>query len=164
MTEKKIKKIKDMSENEEQSYICSWCLQNNLIPVSVPNGFNLNTFQKTCKAYGISENELKKQNAIQIKMLKKQGLHTGFPDIMIIGQKFGFGAILFLENKVKNNKPSPIQLVCHEWLRSLGYTVEISTSTKDAIEKIKNFKFDTVQTKNEKYREKRKEVKNEVHS
>ena len=153
-----VKKIKNMNEADEQSYICSWCLQNNLIPVSVPNGFNLNTFQKTCRTYGISENELKKQNAIQIKLLKKQGLHTGFPDMMIFGIKNGTGAILFLENKVKNNKPSPIQLVCHDWLRELGYTVEVSTSTQDAIEKIKKFNFDKEQVKNEKYREKRKEV------
>ena len=159
MIEKKIKKIKDMNENEEQGYICSWCLQNNLIPVAVPNGFNLNGVQKLCRIYGISENEIKKQNAIQIKMLKKQGLHTGFPDMMIFGLKNGDGAIMFLENKVKNNKPSPIQLVCHTWLRELGYTVEISTSTKDAIEKIKKFNFDTMQIKNVEYIEKRKEVK-----
>lgn len=159
MIEKKIKKIKDMSENDEQSYICSWCLQNNLIPVAVPNGFNLNAFQKTCRTYGISENELKKQNAIQIKLLKKQGLHTGFPDMMIFGLKNGIGSILFLENKVKNNKPSPIQLICHDWLRELGYTVEISHSVKDAVEKIKKFNFDVTQTKNLEYIEKRKEVK-----
>ena len=81
--------------------------------------------------------------------------------MMIFGLKNGDGAIMFLENKVKNNKPSPIQLVCHTWLRELGYTVEISTSTKDAIEKIKKFNFDTMQIKNVEYIEKRKEVEND---
>ena len=36
-----VKRIKDMDENQEQALIVSWCLQNDLIPVAVPNGFNL---------------------------------------------------------------------------------------------------------------------------
>ena len=60
-----------------------------------------------------------------------------------------------VENKVKNNKPSPIQLVCHTWLRELGYTVEISTSTKDAIEKIFKVTVEEVRTINVHPRKKR---------
>lgn len=136
-----IKRIKDIDENQEQAFIVSWCLQNNLVPVAVPNGFNLGGSLQLMRMYGLPTSQIKTQNAIQMKMLKKEGLHSGFPDMMIFGvrKQYGSGEILFLENKVKNNKPSPLQSVCHEWLRDLGFTVEVSSDTKDAIQKIKNF-------------------------
>lgn len=136
---KKIKKVSDMDENQEQAVICSWCLQNDLIPVAVPNGFNLSGVARIMRANGLGLESLKTHNAIQMKMLKKEGLHTGFPDLMIFGLKGGKGSVLYLENKVKNNKPSEIQEACHTWLRGLGFTVEISKDSIDAIKKIKNF-------------------------
>jgi hypothetical protein len=42
-----------------------------------------------------------------------------------------------MENKVKGNKPSEIQIACHEWLRSIDFTVEVSKDSIDAIQKIK---------------------------
>lgn len=135
-----IKKIKDMNENEEQAVIVSWCLQNGLVAVAVPNGFNLNSSVGLLRMYGLPASAIKTKNAIQIAKLKKEGLHVGFPDLMIFGEtRCGRPTILFMENKVKNNKPSDAQLLCHEWLRELGYTVEISTDSKDAISKIKNY-------------------------
>lgn len=153
-----IKKIKDMDENQEQAFICSWCLQNGLVPVAVPNGVNLNATNHFRK-YGISEKEIKIQSAIQMKMLKREGLHVGFPDMMIFGENPN-GAVLFLENKVKNNKPTEIQLACHKWLRSLGFTVEVSKDSKDAIQKIKDFfRIDMVQqTSNVIYLEERRRI------
>ena len=133
-----IKKIKDMDENEEQAVICSWCWQNGLVPVAVPNGFNLNSSIGLLRMYGLSASAIKTKNAIQIAKLKKEGLHTGFPDLIIFGEHPKQN-ILFVENKVKNNKPSEIQLLCHKWLRELGYTVEISTDSRDAIAKIKKY-------------------------
>lgn len=138
-----IKKIKGMNENEEQAVIVSWCLQNGLVAVAVPNGFNLMP-SFILKKYGISEKEIKTRNAIQINQLKREGLHTGFPDLMIFGEHSN-NKILFMENKVKNNKPSEVQLLCHQWLRELGFTVEISTDSKDAIEKIKKYFGETTQ-------------------
>lgn len=135
-----IKKIKDMNENEEQAVIVSWCLQNGLVAVAVPNGFNLNSSIGLLRMYGLPASAIKTKNAIQIAQLKKEGLHVGFPDIMIFGETTcGRPSILFMENKVKNNKPSEMQLLCHEWLRNLGFTVEISTDSKDAISKIKEY-------------------------
>lgn len=136
-----IKRIKDMDENQEQALIVSWCLQNDLIPVAVPNGFNLGGSLQLMRMYGLPTSQIKAQNAIQMKMLKKEGLHTGFPDMMIFGRRNAYehGDILFLENKVKNNKPSEYQLACHEWLRSLGFTVEVSKDATHAINLIKDY-------------------------
>ena len=156
-----VKRIKDMDENQEQALIVSWCLQNDLIPVAVPNGFNLGGSIQLMRMYGLPTSQIKTQNAIQMRLLKKEGLHVGFPDMMIFGRKnaYGNGDVLFLENKVKNNKPSKYQIACHEWLRSLGYTVEVSTDAKDAIQKIRNY-FDEVvrQIENEEYIKERKKI------
>ena len=124
------RKIKDMDENQEQALIVSWCLQNDLIPVAVPNGFNLGGSIQLMRMYGLPTSQIKTQNAIQMRLLKKEGLHVGFPDMMI-----------------------------HEWLRSLGYTVEVSTDAKDAIQKIRNY-FDEVvrQIENEEYIKERKKI------
>jgi len=152
-----LKKIKNTNEDEAQVHICSWCLQNNLIPVAVPNGFNLNGVIGIFKKNGLSVKELQAINAKQIKLLKKEGLHTGFPDLII----FGLPNILFMENKVKNNKPSEIQLACHAWLRSLGFVVEVSENSIDAIKKIRSFFAKNIeQNDNKKYLELRKEILN----
>ena len=78
-------------------------------------------------------------NAKQIKLLKKEGLHTCFPDLIVFGRVANGKNILFMENKVKGNKPSETQLACHEWLRSLDFTVEVSKDSIDAIQKIKKY-------------------------
>lgn len=153
-----IKKVKDMNENEEQVVICQWCKQNNLIAVAVPNGFNLNASAQIMRKYGLSSKELATQNAIQMRMLKREGLHVGFCDLMIFGEKDGRGQVLYMENKVKNNKPSPYQLACHEWLRELGFVVEVSKNSIDAIAKIKAFFGLSEQAINKKYIEKRKSL------
>jgi hypothetical protein len=134
-----IKKIKSTNEDQAQAYICSWCLQNNLIPVAVPNGFNLGGVATLFKAHGLSMAALNGINAKQIKLLKKEGLHTGFPDLIIFGRSGNGKNILFMENKVKGNKPSEIQIACHEWLRSIDFTVEVSKDSIDAIQKIKKY-------------------------
>lgn len=134
-----IKKIKETKEDEAQAYICSWCLQNNLIPVAVPNGFNLSAAMAVFKKYGLSTKELQGINAKQIMLLKKEGMHVGFPDLIIFGISLDKKNVLFMENKVKNNKPSELQIACHDWLRSLGFSVEVSKNSIDAIQKIKKY-------------------------
>lgn len=134
-----IKKIKDTKEDEAQAHICSWCLQNNLVPVAVPNGFNLGGVASLFKTYGLSMAALNGINAKQIKLLKKEGLHTGFPDLIIFGRSIDGKNILFMENKVKGNKPSEVQIACHEWLRTIDFTVEVSKNSVDAIQKIKKY-------------------------
>lgn len=154
-----IKKIKETNEDEAQAYICSWCLQNNLVPAAIPNGFNLGGVMSVFKKYGLPVSELKSINAKQIMLLKKEGLLTGMPDLMIFGCANGKIPLLFMENKVKNNKPSEIQLATHEWLRSLGFTVEVSKNSIDAIQKIKNyFQPSLVQKINILYIELRKKI------
>lgn len=154
-----IKKNKETNEDEAQAYICSWCYQNNLVPVAIPNGFNLGGVMSLFKKNGLSVKELQAVNAKQIMLLKKEGLHTGLPDLMIFGFASGKIPLLFMENKVKNNKPSEIQLACHAWLRSLGFTVEVSENSIDAIKKIKNyFQPSLVQKINMLYIELRKKI------
>ena len=147
-----------MKEDESQAYICSWCLQNKLIPVAVPNGVNLGAFMKMLRSFGVGDKEMKAINAKQMIMLKKEGLHTGFPDMFVVGNKAGSGAILFVENKVKGGKPSDLQLACHQWLRNLGFCVEVSESSVDAIKKIRSFFGAYPQYLNHSYIEARREI------
>jgi hypothetical protein len=154
-----VKKIKETNEDKAQAYICSWCYQNNLVPAAITNGFNLGGTISLLKKYGFPTSEMKAINAKQITLLKKEGLHTGMPDLMIFGLAGGKIPLLFMENKVKNNKPSEIQLACHAWLRSLGFTVEVSKNSIDAIQKIKNyFQPSLVQKINMLYIELRKKI------
>lgn len=157
-----IKKISVAKEDEAQAHICSWCLQNNLVPVAVPNGFNLGGVASLFKTHGLSLAVLNGINAKQIKLLKKEGLHTGFPDLIVFGIPFKWHehapCLMFMENKVKNNKPSEIQLACHEWLRSLGFTVEVSKDSVDAIRKIKEYFGSMAQGENVSYAEIRKNI------
>lgn len=155
-----IKTIKDTKEDEAQAYICSWCLQNNLIPVAVPNGFNLGGVMNLFKTHGLSLAVLSGINAKQIKLLKKEGLHTGFPDLIVFGFSPDGQNLLFMENKVKNNKPSEIQLACHAWLRAIGFTVEVSKNSIDAIQKIKSFFGALEQPENIDYLQIRTEILN----
>ena len=106
----RIKHISQASEDTAQAHICSWCLQNGLIPVAVPNGFNLNVTISIFKKYGLPTKELAALNSKQIKLLKKEGMHTGFPDLIIFGVRSDGLNLLFMENKVKNNTPSPMLL------------------------------------------------------
>lgn len=144
----KIKKIKDSSEDKAQAYICSWCLQNNLVPIAVPNGVNLGAAISLFKKYGLPVKELQAINAKQIILLKKEGLHVAFPDMIIVGNSLDKINILFMENKVKNNKPTELQVAVHDWLRSLGFVVEVSKNSVDAIQKIKSYFGATEQKEN----------------
>lgn len=153
-----VKKVSDMKEDESQKYIVSWCLQHDLIAVAVPNGMNLSSAVGIMRKFGVGTTELKAQNAKQIALLKKEGLHVGFPDLMIFGEKKGKGAILFMENKVKGNKTSPYQDACGEWLTSLGFDVMTSTSSANAIWQIAEYFNHEDQFVNKKYLKKRQEV------
>lgn len=155
-----IKKIKDTKEDEAQKYICSWCLQNGLVPVSVANGFNLGAAIGIFKKNGLSVKELQALNAKQMLLLKQEGLHTGFPDLLIFGFSPNGKNLLFMENKVKNNTPSEIQLACHAWLRAIDFTVEVSKNSVDAIQKIKSFFGVTEQKENIEYLQIRKDILN----
>ena len=153
-----IKKIKDTKEDQAQAHIVSWCLQNGLVPVAISNGFNLGAAMMLFKKYGLPTKELQGLNAKQIILLKKEGLHTGFPDMLIVGASLDKQNILFMENKVKNNTPSEIQLACHIWLRAIGFTVEVSKNSIDAIQKIKKFFGELEQPENKLYLQIRKEI------
>lgn len=146
-----IKTIKKMKEDEAQKLIVSWCIQNNLVPVAVPNGFNLSAAFSILKNNGISTTALTAQNAKQIVNLKKEGLHTGFPDLMVFGTVQSSYKILFVENKVKNNKPSPEQIMCHTWLKQMGFDVIVTKNASDGIMQIKSFFGANAQIVNQNY-------------
>lgn len=153
-----LKKIKETSEDDAQAHICSWCWQNNLVPVAVPNGVNLNGVAGMFKANGLSLKQLGAINAKQILLLKKEGLHVGFPDMIITGVSLDGRNILFMENKVKDGKCSEIQLACHAYLRALGHKVDVSENSIDAIKKIKAFFGTNIQIENAKYLDIRKKI------
>lgn len=157
-----VKKISDMKEDESQQYIVSWCLQHSLVAAAVPNGMNLSSAVGIIRKYGVGTSELQAQNAKQIALLKKEGLHVGFPDLMIFGEKKGKGTILFMENKVKGNKTSPYQNACGDWLRSLGFEVMTSTSSANAIWQIAEFFNHEDQPENEKYLKERQKISKQL--
>lgn len=52
------------------------------------------------------------------------GLCAGMPDLMLCAQRGGHGA-LFIELKIRDNKPSRAQLDMHHRLRMAGYQVAV---------------------------------------
>lgn len=144
----KTRRINDLNENEMQTLYVSFCLQNNLIPVAIPNGFNLSGAYSILRKNGISTKELGALNAKQIRLLKKEGLHTGFPDLMVFGRckKGDEVQILFVENKIKGNTTSKEQKACHKWLSDCGFNVIVPHGLDEAIAFTTTF-FELTETK-----------------
>ena len=74
--------------------------------------------------------EVKKLGGWSIKILST--LISGLPDRLIL---LPMGRIYFVELKSEGKKPSPIQSLVHNKLRSLGFTVLVI----DTKEKVNNF-------------------------
>ena len=71
-------------------------------------------------------------------MMKAQGMKAGVPDVCILEPKKGYHG-LFIELKVKGNRPTDKQL---EWIKRLserGYATAVCWSADDAIKVIEEY-------------------------
>jgi len=62
--------------------------------------------------------------------LKREGMMTGFPDLICLGDA---GRIGFLEVKTDTGRLSDAQLSCHDMLRRKGHLVAVVRSQDDAV-------------------------------
>ena len=111
-------------EAQEQAVVISWCeMQKSKYPeldmiFSIPNG-----------GY---------RNKIEASNLKKTGVKSGVPDLMLAVPKDNYHG-LFIEMKWGKNKCTPNQ---NKWilkLSKLDYEVKVCYSSMEAIDAIKNY-------------------------
>ena len=111
-------------EAQEQAVVISWCeMQKSIYPelemiFSIPNG-----------GY---------RNKIEASNLKKTGVKSGVPDLMLAVPKDNYHG-LFIEMKWGKNKCTPNQ---NKWilkLSKLDYEVKVCYSSMEAIDAIKNY-------------------------
>lgn len=70
-----------------------------------------------------------------INYLKKMGLTSGIPDILILNN----GTVYFLELKSENGKLSDVQKIIHAALTRMGYQVATAYNFEEAYEKLKEW-------------------------
>lgn len=68
------------------------------------------------------------------------GAETGWPDRLFL---LGNGKILFVEFKYPGEKPSAKQEYIHEFLRELGYEVQVHTNEDETLRAIRSAKVDS---------------------
>ena len=103
-----------------------------------------------CKTYGLPEYVLfsipngahlagdSRLRAIKMANLKKAGLRPGIPDLFLAVPKHVFPG-LFVEMKVKPNKPSTEQAKVIADLKAASYVVSVCYSADEAIKTIKDY-------------------------
>ena len=111
-------------EAQEQAIVISWCeMQKSIYPelhmiFSIPNG-----------GY---------RNKIEAVNLKKTGVKSGVPDLMLAVPKGNYHG-LFIEMKWGQNKCTPNQKKWILRLSKLGYKVKVCYSSVEAISTIKEY-------------------------
>lgn len=81
-----------------------------------------------------------KRHAITALKLKQEGVMAGVPDLCLPVARGGYNA-LFIEMKVKPNKPTTSQLEWHKRLKNYRNKVEVCYSADEAISVIKQYLF-----------------------
>ena len=123
------------SEHQEQKAVIDW-------------------WRLACKGYGLPEYVLfsipngahlagdSRLRAIKMANLKKTGLRPGIPDLFLAIPEPRFpGCGLFIEMKVKPNKPSAEQAKVIADLRAASYGVSVCYSADEAVETIKDYLY-----------------------
>jgi len=120
-------------------HLTSIAVENNFFCFSIPN----ESFMMAASIAGLDS----KTKSILNMHLKKMGMVPGIPDLCIFYsdvEKVGIYNIavkipktLFIELKKPNEKPSDIQKIIHEKIRSVGHSVVIAYSLED-VKKILN--------------------------
>lgn len=114
-------------EKTEQINFIDYCKANNIIAVSTQNGFKMPKTAFNWAAYSNS--------------LKRLGLATGFPDVIILARnKSNTHEVLFIEMKrIKGGRVSPEQKEWINKLDSLNYCVGIAYGCDSAIKILNNY-------------------------
>ena len=114
------------TEHAEQMAVCQW-------------------WRLACKTYKLPEfalfaipNAAKRSMALAAYM-KAEGLRSGIPDLFLAMATATYCSGLFIEMKVKPNKPQPEQNKVIAYLRTEGYAVEVCYSADEAIAAIKEY-------------------------
>lgn len=71
-----------------------------------------------------------KRSIVSARLMKAEGMHTGFPDLVVLGKQ---GRAGFLEVKAADGRLSDAQIDCHAMLRRLGHHIEVVRSQDEAM-------------------------------
>lgn len=71
-----------------------------------------------------------KRSVMGGRIAKAEGLHPGFPDLILLGSG---GRCGYLEVKAEDGRLSPAQTDCHAMLRRLGHLIEVVRSQDEAL-------------------------------
>lgn len=77
----------------------------------------------------------KKQRAIQMNSLKRDGLTPGFPDLIVFGER----RVGFIEVKLEGQYASEKQMEVEDWLTKWGHLYAVCRSTDDVDETLKEW-------------------------
>jgi len=128
----KRKKSRDLEHHEQAAYF-DWTLKTNtldrwpelILAFAIPNGGGRPGQTRTDKKGKVVRFSLEAQK------MKREGVKPGVPDIMVPVASGGFHG-LYIEMKVKGNKPTPDQVWWHEQLAAQGYAVFVCYSYPEA--------------------------------
>lgn len=79
-----------------------------------------------------------KRTIIQGARAKKAGLKAGFPDLFLPCVR-GIYAGLFVELKIKPNKPTPDQIIWIEYLNQAGYLAKVCYGYEESTKTIQDY-------------------------
>lgn len=115
---------KPLSEGQEQALLFKWA------------SFNLGTMPELKWMYHVPNGGAR--DIITASRLKAEGVKSGVPDICLPVARQGYHG-LYIELKVKRNKPSETQ---KEWLKALteqGYKTEVCYGWESAAHTVKQY-------------------------
>lgn len=119
-----------LSESQEQKAVISWWATAHQL-------YRLPEFALFAIANGAVLAGNAQRRAIQMNNLKATGLRVGVPDLFLSVPRFDIGAGgLYIEMKVRPNKPSESQLIVVDGFRRLGYHAVIAYGADEAIRAI----------------------------
>jgi len=107
-----------LKEADEQAVVIEYCAFKNLPIFAIPNGGS--------------------RHKLEAINLKRQGVKAGVPDLFLPIASSGKHG-LFLEMKVKPNKPTKMQLEWQERLNSIGYLAVVCYGADEAIKVIDDY-------------------------
>ncbi|MCK5236436.1 MAG: VRR-NUC domain-containing protein [Deltaproteobacteria bacterium] len=98
--------------------------------------WNLKSYPELALLYAIPNGG--QRNRIVAAKLKAEGVKAGVPDLNLAVARGGYHG-LYIEMKVKPNKPTKKQLEWHEMLREQGYRVEVCYGWEEGVAVLKGY-------------------------
>jgi len=72
-------------------------------------------------------------------LIKAEGARAGFPDLGLLVQRHGYGALFIEMKRVKGGRVKPEQKEWHDRLQAQGYRVEVCYGAGEAMNIIENY-------------------------